>query len=103
MLWEITTSRSYGAAAAGCGSVTTNALCDPAERMPAPTMMALGDFATYIAVLSAIGWVPLAVTTNLNDQFPEETAGTRPSGGSALAQARQTACGGRSLHPGRRR
>jgi len=24
-------------------------------------MMALGDFAVYLAVLSAIGWVPLAI------------------------------------------
>ena len=32
-------------------------------------MMALGDFAVYLAVLSAIGWVPLAVTTNLTINF----------------------------------
>ncbi len=32
-------------------------------------MMALADFAMYVAVLAAIGWVPLAVTTNLNINF----------------------------------
>jgi uncharacterized protein (TIGR00369 family) len=33
------------------------------------TMMALADYAMYFAVLSAIGWVPLAVTTNLSINF----------------------------------
>src|SRR5947207_14875660 len=33
------------------------------------TIMALGDFAAYIAVLSAIGWVPLGVTTDLAISF----------------------------------
>ena len=31
--------------------------------------MSLGDFAMYVAVLATIGWVPLAVTTNLNINF----------------------------------
>ena len=35
MPWEITTSRNYGAAAAGCGSATISAPCGPAARMPA--------------------------------------------------------------------
>jgi uncharacterized protein (TIGR00369 family) len=47
------------------------------------TMMALGDFATYIAVLSAIGWVPLAVTTNLTINFLK-----KPPARDLLAQAR---------------
>jgi uncharacterized protein (TIGR00369 family) len=34
-----------------------------------PTMMALADFAMYVAVLGSIGWVPAAVTTNLNINF----------------------------------
>jgi acyl-coenzyme A thioesterase PaaI-like protein len=31
--------------------------------------MRLTDFSIYVAVLSAIGWVPLAVTTQLNIHF----------------------------------
>jgi len=34
-----------------------------------PTMMALADFAMYVAILGSIGWVPQAVTTNLNINF----------------------------------
>lgn len=37
-------------------------------------MMALADFAMYLAVLSAIGWVPLAVTTNLSINFLRKPA-----------------------------
>jgi uncharacterized protein (TIGR00369 family) len=41
----------------------------PGGTVSGATMMALGDFAMYLAVLSAIGWVPLAVTTNLAINF----------------------------------
>jgi uncharacterized protein (TIGR00369 family) len=41
----------------------------PGGTISGPTMMALADFAMYVAVLSAIGPVPLAVTTNLNINF----------------------------------
>lgn len=41
----------------------------PGGTIPGPAMMALADFSMYVAVLSAIGWVPLAVTTNLNINF----------------------------------
>ena len=41
----------------------------PAARSPGPTMMVLADFAMYVAVLAAIGPVPLAVTINLNINF----------------------------------
>ncbi len=37
-------------------------------------MMALADFAMYVAVLAAIGPVPLAVTTNLNINFLRKPA-----------------------------
>src|SRR5262249_29767924 len=33
------------------------------------TIMALGDYAVYVAVLASIGWEPLAVTTSLNVNF----------------------------------
>jgi acyl-coenzyme A thioesterase PaaI-like protein len=32
-------------------------------------MMMLTDFTMYVAVLAAVGWVPGAVTTNLNINF----------------------------------
>ena len=37
-------------------------------------MMALADFAVYVAVLAAVGWVPLAVTTNLTINFLKKPA-----------------------------
>jgi len=36
-------------------------LLRPGSTLSGATMMALGDFAVYLAVLSAIGWVPLAI------------------------------------------
>lgn len=41
----------------------------PGGTVSGPIMMALADFTMYLAVLSAIGWVPLAVTTNLSINF----------------------------------
>lgn len=41
----------------------------PGGTISGPTMMALADFAMYVAVFSAAGRVPLAVTTNLNINF----------------------------------
>jgi uncharacterized protein (TIGR00369 family) len=41
----------------------------PGGTISGATMMALGDFAMYVAILGSIGWVPLAVTTNLNINF----------------------------------
>src|SRR5215468_1551842 len=41
----------------------------PGGTISGPTMMALADFAMYVAVLGAIGPVPLAVTINLNINF----------------------------------
>ena len=48
-----------------------------------PSIMALADFTMYLAVLSAIGWVPLAVTTNFNINFLR-----KPAPGDLLAEAR---------------
>jgi uncharacterized protein (TIGR00369 family) len=55
----------------------------PGGTLAGAKMMALGDFATYIAVLSAIGWVPLAVTTNLTINFLK-----KPPARDLLAEAR---------------
>jgi uncharacterized protein (TIGR00369 family) len=41
----------------------------PGGTISGSTMMALADFAMYVAVLAAIGPVPLAVTINLNINF----------------------------------
>jgi len=55
----------------------------PGGTLSGATMMSLGDFAMYVAVLSAIGWVPLAVTTNLNINFLK-----KPAARDLLAEAR---------------
>lgn len=41
----------------------------PGGTISGPTMMELADFAMYVAVFSAIGPQPLAVTTNLSINF----------------------------------
>jgi uncharacterized protein (TIGR00369 family) len=51
----------------------TNSL-RPGGTISGATMMALADFAMYVAVLASIGWVPLAVTTNLNINFLRKPA-----------------------------
>ena len=48
----------------------------PGGTMSGPTMMALADFAMYVAVFSAAGAVPLAVTINLNINFLRKPAQT---------------------------
>jgi uncharacterized protein (TIGR00369 family) len=55
----------------------------PGGTISGPTMMALADFAMYVAVLGAIGPVPLAVTTNLTINFLR-----RPRPQDLLAEAR---------------
>ena len=41
----------------------------PGATVSGATIMALGDYAVYVALLASIGWVPLAVTTSLNINF----------------------------------
>ena len=41
----------------------------PGATISGATIMALGDYAVYVAVLATIGWEPLAVTTSLNVNF----------------------------------
>jgi uncharacterized protein (TIGR00369 family) len=55
----------------------------PGGTISGPTMMALADFSMYVAVLAAIGPVPLAVTINLNINFLR-----RPAQRDLLAEAR---------------
>lgn len=46
----------------------------PGGTLSGATMMELADFAMYVALLASIGWVPLAVTTNLNINFLRKPA-----------------------------
>jgi len=46
----------------------------PGGTISGPTMMELADFAMYVAVFSAIGRQPLAVTINLNINFLRKPA-----------------------------
>ncbi|MFZ0526945.1 MAG: PaaI family thioesterase [Xanthobacteraceae bacterium] len=55
----------------------------PGGTLSGTTMMSLADFAMYVAVLSAVGWVPLAVTTNLTINFLK-----RPAARDLIAEAR---------------
>jgi len=55
----------------------------PGGTISGPTMMALADFAMYVAVLAAIGPVPLAVTINLNINFLR-----KPAPADLVAEAR---------------
>jgi uncharacterized protein (TIGR00369 family) len=55
----------------------------PGGTISGPTMMALADFAMYVAVLAAVGPVPLAVTINLNINFLR-----KPAQRDLLAEAR---------------
>jgi len=55
----------------------------PGGTIAGPVMMAAADFAMYAVVLSLIGPVKLAVTTNLNINFLR-----RPPPGDLLADAR---------------
>src|SRR5215207_4969782 len=67
----------------------------PGGTVSGPTLMAMADFAMYVVLLSAIGPVGLAVTTNLNINFLRK--GLRAGRGEAV-EARQAA-GGRRGQP----
>jgi uncharacterized protein (TIGR00369 family) len=54
----------------------------PGGTISGPTMMALADVAMYIAVLAAVGPVPLAVTTQLSINFLR-----RPAAADLVAEA----------------
>lgn len=48
----------------------------PGGTICGPAMFALADYAMWLAVLSAVGKVPLAVTTNMNINFLRKPADT---------------------------
>ncbi len=71
----------------GPGSATarapySNEFLRPGGTISGPVMMSLADYAMYAAVLTRIGVVELAVTTNLNINFLR-----RPEPGDLLARA----------------
>ena len=47
----------------------SEAMLRPGGTVSGPTLMAMADFAMYVVLLSAIGPIGLAVTTNLNINF----------------------------------
>ena len=71
--------RTYSIEAVGHGTCRLRMLYHPKHLRPGgtlsgPSMMALADLALYVAVLSVIGKVELAVTTNLSINFLSKPA-----------------------------
>jgi uncharacterized protein (TIGR00369 family) len=72
----------------------------PGDTISGATIMALGDYAMYVALLASIGWVPLAVTTNLTVNFLR-----KPPRGDLLADCKLLKLGKRlavgevTIHP----
>jgi uncharacterized protein (TIGR00369 family) len=62
----------------------------PGGTVSGPTMMALADIVMWACVLSRIGVVKMAVTTNLNANFL-----LRPKPGDLIAEGRLLKCGKR--------
>ncbi|CAN1518454.1 PaaI HGG motif-containing thioesterase, possibly involved in aromatic compounds catabolism [Rhabdaerophilaceae bacterium] len=62
----------------------------PGGTISGPAMMTLADFALYVAVLSVVGKVPLAVTTNLSINFLR-----KPGQGDLLGETRLLKAGKR--------
>ncbi len=68
----------------------------PGGTVSGPTLMALADFAMYVVLLSAIGPVGLAVTTNLNINFLRKgQPGQDVLAAAKTLEAGQAACGRR--------
>lgn len=62
----------------------------PGGTISGPTLMMLADVAMYVGLLASIGWVPLAVTTNLNINFLR-----KPARAALLAECRMIKLGRR--------
>ena len=62
----------------------------PGGTIAGTTLMALADFAPYVAILASVGWVPLAVTTNLSINFLK-----KPAQRDLIAEARMIKFGKR--------
>jgi uncharacterized protein (TIGR00369 family) len=55
----------------------------PGGTVSGPVLMGLADVGMYVAILASVGWVPLAVTTNLNINFLK-----KPPPGALIAECR---------------
>ena len=75
----------------------------PGATISGATIMALGDYAVYVAVLATIGWEPLAVTTSLNVNFLRKPAPQGSPGRLQPDQGGQAPCRWRGHDPGGRR
>lgn len=62
----------------------------PGGTISGPAMMTLADFALYVAVLTVVGKVPLAVTTNLSINFLR-----KPEPGDLVSETRLLKAGKR--------
>lgn len=72
----------------------------PGGTVSGPTLMGLADVAVYAALLSRIGLVPLAVTSNLNIHFLRKPAAnsTITATGTMLRVGRTSAVGEVLIH-----
>jgi uncharacterized protein (TIGR00369 family) len=66
--------QSVGEGMASVSYAVTSQDLRPGGTVSGPVLMAVADIALYIAVLGAIGIVPLAVTTSLNINFLRKPA-----------------------------
>jgi len=66
-----------------CRAPYSGSFLRPGGTIAGPVLMAVADYAMYAAVLSAIGEIALAVTTNLNINFLR-----KPGPRDVLAEAR---------------
>ena len=71
----------------------------PGGTVSGPTLMAMADFAMYVVLLSAIGPVGLAVTTNLNINFLRKGLARSGCAGRGEAVEARQAAGGRRGQP----
>ncbi|MEX0924289.1 MAG: PaaI family thioesterase [Rhodovibrionaceae bacterium] len=72
LAWVVTLGLRIDELGKGTAKVTlpfTPSQLRPGGTISGPSMMALADYAMYVAVLSMIGRVELAVTTNLSINF----------------------------------
>jgi uncharacterized protein (TIGR00369 family) len=80
-------SRPYRVVAVAPGRAELEVAADqvtirPGGTVSGPTLMALADAAAWVVVLAHIGWVPLAVTSNLSINFLR-----KPEPGAVRAEA----------------
>jgi len=73
-------AEEIGYGRARCRLPANDAVLRPGGTISGPAQMALADFALYAAVLGAVGYQPMAVTSNLSINFV-----MRPAPGDLIA------------------